>query len=707
MSKFLALVRVLLLSVMLPVLALFAKDGVAAEQLPPQKAEQLRELLSDPEVAAWLTQQTQAATPAVSQDGTSTDATSWLSTVLAKIKENGRNVLQAYPRLPARFDRTVLILLVEFEEEGLFGIVVLILGFIAAGFGLDKLARLALRPYLRWMKTIATTNPRGRLRVLGVRIIYAFVMAAAFTIGSAGVFLAFDWPPLLREIVLAYLSVAIFTRIVLMISRVVLMPPFLGLPNSQQYRILPMADASASHWYSYAGINTTWFTFVGATLSLLATFGFDVAERTAIGIVAGFVQMILLMAAVWLRPAGTISQVHRFSKTTLSWLLTVFFVALWLLRVCGFYSVFWVMLAAALLPAAIAIVKQAVHHVLRPSEDGSETFPPVTIAVIERGIRVLLIVLVAYFLITGALDLDVFDVAMNDSLLERLLRGGLNAAIILLAADFGWSVAKALIARKLVEIMPVGHGTTANAQQARLFTLLPIFQNLLLAIIVVIAILMVLSSLGVEIAPLIAGAGVAGVAIGFGAQTLVKDVISGMFYLLDDAFRIGEYVQSGNYKGTVESFSLRSVKLRHHRGYLSTVPFGELGAVQNMSRDWVIDKFSVTVDYNTDIEKARKLIKKLGQELLENPEYAPHIIEPLKMQGVENFGAYGIELRLKMMTKPGEQFTIRRRAWFRLKQIFEANGILIPFPTVHVKGGGENADAAAAQLATALSPPPA
>ena len=255
--------------------------------------------------------------------------------------------------------------------------------------------------------------------------------------------------------------------------------------------------------------------------------------------------------------------------------------------------------------------------------------------------------------------------------------------------------------------MPVGHGTTANAQQARLFTLLPIFQNLLLAIIVVIAILMVLSSLGVEIAPLIAGAGVAGVAIGFGAQTLVKDVISGMFYLLDDAFRIGEYVQSGNYKGTVESFSLRSVKLRHHRGYLSTVPFGELGAVQNMSRDWVIDKFSVTVDYNTDIEKARKLIKKLGQELLENPEYAPHIIEPLKMQGVENFGAYGIELRLKMMTKPGEQFTIRRRAWFRLKQIFEANGILIPFPTVHVKGGGENADAAAAQLATALSPPPA
>ena len=111
--------------------------------------------------------------------------------------------------------------------------------------------------------------------------------------------------------------------------------------------------------------------------------------------------------------------------------------------------------------------------------------------------------------------------------------------------------------------------------------------------IAVLAGLMALSALGVEIGPLIAGAGVVGVAVGFGAQTLVKDVISGIFYLLDDAFRVGEYIQSGSYKGTVESFSLRSVKLRHHRGPVYTVPFGELGAVQNMSRDWVIDKFQI------------------------------------------------------------------------------------------------------------------
>ena len=177
------------------------------------------------------------------------------------------------------------------------------------------------------------------------------------------------------------------------------------------------------------------------------------------------------------------------------------------------------------------------------------------------------------------------------------------------------------------------------------------------------AVLMALSALGVEVGPLIAGAGVVGVAIGFGAQTLVKDIISGMFYLLDDAFRVGEYIISGSYKGTVELFSLRSIKLRHHRGYLYTVPFGELGAVQNMSRDWVIDKLSVSVIYDTDLDKAKRMIKEISKQIMADPELAPHIIEPLKMQGVEQFGDFAIEIRLKMMTKPGEQFVIRRRAY--------------------------------------------
>src|SRR5690606_14105043 len=280
--------------------------------------------------------------------------------------------------------------------------------------------------------------------------------------------------------------------------------------------------------------------------------------------------------------------------------------------------------------------------------------------------------------------------------------------VILLLADFAWHLARAWIDCKLVEAR---EGETPDADEARrrarLRTLLPILRNVLLVVLVVMAVLMALSALGVQVGPLIAGAGVVGVAIGFGAQTLVKDVISGMFYLLDDAFRVGEYIQSGSYKGRVESFSLRSVKLRHHRGPLYTVPFGELGAIQNMSRDWVIDKLSINVPFDTDLDKAKKLIKQIGKDLKENPDFGKHIIETLKMQGVEQFGDFAIQIRMKMKTKPGEQFVIRRRAYAMIKKAFAANGVRIALPTVSVAGGGDATPAVAQQAVERTRPPTA
>ena len=270
-----------------------------------------------------------------------------------------------------------------------------------------------------------------------------------------------------------------------------------------------------------------------------------------------------------------------------------------------------------------------------------------------------------------------------------------SAVVILLAADFFWHIAKTVLDRKMVEASELGEpGTEVARRRARVRTLLPIIRNVLMIIVAVVAILMALSSLGIEIGPLIAGAGIVGVAVGFGAQTVVKDVISGVFYLLDDAFRIGEYIQSGSYKGTVESFSLRSVKLRHHRGSIYTVPFSDLGAVQNMSRDWVIEKITMTVTYDSDVEKARKIVKKIGLELQQDPEFAASIIEPLKMQGVDEFGDFGFVLRMKLKTRPGEQFAIKRRAMMMMKKAFDENGIKIAVPTVQVSGDDPMAAAA-------------
>jgi small-conductance mechanosensitive channel len=210
--------------------------------------------------------------------------------------------------------------------------------------------------------------------------------------------------------------------------------------------------------------------------------------------------------------------------------------------------------------------------------------------------------------------------------------------------------------------------------------------------------LSVLSSLGVDIAPLLAGAGVVGLAIGFGAQSLVKDVVSGVFFLIDDAFRIGEYVEFGDLRGEVEKISIRSLRLRHHRGAIHTVPFGEIKAITNYNRDWVIMKLKISLKYGTDVEQVRKLVKRLGQEMIEHPDYGKLLLEPPKSQGILEFGDYGVILRVKFKSKPREQFVLRRVINERLKAAFEAHGIEFAYPTVTIDRAGAPETAAAQRI---------
>jgi small-conductance mechanosensitive channel len=186
--------------------------------------------------------------------------------------------------------------------------------------------------------------------------------------------------------------------------------------------------------------------------------------------------------------------------------------------------------------------------------------------------------------------------------------------------------------------------------------------------------------LGIEIAPLLAGAGIFGLAIGFGAQTLVRDVISGVFFLIEDAFRIGEYIESGtSTKGTVEHISFRTVALRHHNGPLTFVPYGLLGTVRNDSRDWVIDKFNIPLPLTVDSEKIRKMIKGIGEDLALDPELGPLIREPLKGKlyrvdpGVKIF-------RCKFMTAPGCQFDVRTAALKKIEATLVEAAISLPAP---------------------------
>lgn len=216
---------------------------------------------------------------------------------------------------------------------------------------------------------------------------------------------------------------------------------------------------------------------------------------------------------------------------------------------------------------------------------------------------------------------------------------------------------------------PGGHETS------RLGTLLPLLRNVMIVTIILIAGMIVLSNLGVDIAPLFAGAGVIGLAVGFGAQTMIRDIFSGGFFLFDDAFRKGEYIELGNIRGTVEKISLRSFQLRHHNGPLHTIPFGEITQLTNYSRDWVIMKLPLRVTYDTDVEKVRKLVKKLGQQLLEDPEVGKNFLQPLKSQGVVQMEDSAMIIRVKFMTLPGDQWTTRKVVYAAIRELFEREGI--------------------------------
>ncbi|MEN8190796.1 MAG: mechanosensitive ion channel domain-containing protein [Thermodesulfobacteriota bacterium] len=254
--------------------------------------------------------------------------------------------------------------------------------------------------------------------------------------------------------------------------------------------------------------------------------------------------------------------------------------------------------------------------------------------------------------------------------------------VICTLALFSWRLFSSFIERKITENLPEDSGEEESedewgggAAAGRVHTLLPMVRKFIGSVLTVMVVLVILSSMGVDIGPLLAGAGVVGLAVGFGAQKLVSDIFSGFFYLMDDAFRVGEYISAGSISGAVEAITLRNVMLRHHRGMLQIVPYSELGAITNFMRGGVVVKFDLNFPYDADIDKIRKIIKKTGQAMLKDEEFGEDFIRPVKSQGVREITGAIMTIRVKFTAKPGTHFVIRREAYKRITENLIAKGI--------------------------------
>ncbi|WP_159710912.1 mechanosensitive ion channel family protein [Geminicoccus flavidas] len=694
----------LLLSLLLAALPAKAQPAPASD--PQHKVEEFTTLLADPDVQAWLRERAGelAAAPAAPVPATNIGGSA-LTGAFHELEARLDVLLAGLPRLPADLATAGDRLAQEIAEVGPLGALLLVLGFVALGLGTEWVFWRSSRSVRRHIATAPIDTLRQRLRIIGIRFLFGLCWIGAFAVGSLGACLLFPWPAFLRSLLLGALAVILAVRFTLVIAR------FLLSPGNEKLRIVPTTTEAAWFWTWRLAVFFGYLAFAWVVLDLVAAVGVTEVSMRLLGYMLGLGALVILGEAIWRQPPRQPGAPRPAAALRAAMIAYIAFA--WLVgRVLNVVPLFDVMIVALLLPLAIRISHRAVLHLLRPGDldgDGllgdqpaAQQPPSAWTVVIERGLRLMFFAIGAWIIISG-FGVDMNMMRTSDDLLGVFLRNLLRALAILLVADLLWQLAKTAIDHHLVTATGGSETdpTEVIRRRQRVRTLLPILRNVLFVVLITMAVLMALSSLGVEVGPLIAGAGVVGVAIGFGAQTLVKDVISGIFYLLDDAFRIGEYIVSGSYKGTVESFSLRSVKLRHQRGSLYTVPFGELGAIQNMSRDWVIDKLTINVTYDTDLDKAKKIIKQIGKDLLADEELGPGFIQPLKMQGVSSFGDFAMQITLKMMTYPGKQFTIRRKAYAMVKRAFAENGIQIAVPTVRVAGTNahEGADAVAAKAA--------
>jgi small-conductance mechanosensitive channel len=309
------------------------------------------------------------------------------------------------------------------------------------------------------------------------------------------------------------------------------------------------------------------------------------------------------------------------------------------------------------------------------------------VPLIRRFFRIFLIA----FLFFGSMRLWGIDIQIG----RMFTRSALSIVLILLLSFIAWQLIKARIDQKLKEEMPDDdeEAEEGGAGGSRMGTLLVLLRKFILAVMFVMVSLIILASLGVNIGPLIAGAGVLGLAIGFGAQTLVKDIIAGVFFLIDDAFRVGDFIEVGGTKGSVEHISLRSLRLRNPRGPVHTIPFGSMGTVTNNSRDYIISKLDFRVRYDTNVDKVRKIIKKINKKIMKDEEMGPVMLDKLKSQGVRELDDSAMIMRVKFKTIPGEQFVIRREVFRMMQEAFRENGIEFAHRnvTVYLPPGEETA----------------
>lgn len=664
-----------------------AASSTSAQALTTLSADEQLELLSrlsDEQARALLAEYLKAG----AADGSSSSTIELLEAQSERFQENFIAVLRSAPQL-SHIPRLVYDRLTEGKSAlHPFWVLVFLSIILAVGYGAERLfAHMPKGLRARLAAAEHDADFMGRFgRVAGLMLLDVLGLAV-FTITALIFFLlVFEGHEPTRLVILTVLSATVLLRFVIVVSRATFGD------GDEALRLVPVNqdDARSAHHYVIAAGAIGAFGFLGS--DMLRRYGLDDDPRNLTRLIVGTLLTLTVLVGVWrvrrgiagailsqfgARGPGTDALqaiVGLWHVPVMIYLLVIYGMAVfsgYAGGVSGTGPGLWSILLIAILPLVDRVLCAAMDR-YRGARSGAVDASHL---ILRRAAHIF-VALIGVIVLAAIWKADVFDVA-EAGVGGQIARAALDIALTGFIGYVAWGLLTAAVARHMPSQQEgePGGDEGGGATTTRAGTVLPIFMRFAQVSIAVLVVMIALSALGVNIGPLLAGAGVIGIAVGFGAQTLVRDMVSGLFFLVDDAFRRGEYVDLGGITGTVERINLRSLVLRHHLGPQHTVPYGEIQRLTNFSRDWVIMKLEFRVSYDTDINKVKKIFKRIGQEMLDHPELGKDFIEPFKSQGVKAMEESAMIVRGKFMAKPGTQFTIRKELYTRIQQAFRENGI--------------------------------
>ncbi len=670
------------------------------EDLTPEQVDDLVARMSDDQVRAILLERLDAVAEqlaAAKEDHE--DPLTEIHEIWAEMVGSWTHVLTTLPNIVSAQITAFDNFSATFGSTGVFVLFGLILSVLVAGFVAEKLFGLLTR---RWHDQTEATDDAdlwGAVRYLFRRFCREIAGLVVFYVVIRALGRGVLTPEQITYAAPFVFYLIWIPRLGAAASRFVL------APNKPHFRLVNIDD----HWAKYLHRNLIGLLLlIGFTLFVIRFnalngitgedtrigFWLNAAIHIYIGVIAwtareGLSQMMLGTDPDHTKFDEEVAHYYPYFAIGVSaviWVLVEFLAAqrdpaIRALLVKGphFTTMFWLLIA----PALDTLIRGLVRH-LQPPMSGEGPLAERAYKSTKRSyIRIgrVLAGLFVVFMIARAWQLDLRHVASAGVSAE--VGGAVIEFLLIIAVGYIMNEVVSLwINRRLAQEQTAAEaldeeagGEGGGAGGSRLATVLPLLRITAQVTIAVIFGLLALGALGINITPLLAGAGVLGLAIGFGAQKLVADIVGGIFFLIDDAFRVGEYVDVGGTMGTVEKISIRSMQLRHHRGPVHTIPYGEIQKLTNFSRDWVIMKLKFTVPFDTDPNKVKKIFKKIGAEMMADEVHKDGFLQPFKSQGVFDFDDVGMIIRGKFMAKPGKQFTLRKEIFNRVKAAFNENGI--------------------------------